>query len=87
MVSEALENARKWDDVSFKDVQAKRAGAFNIEPRVIDSTKVIKRMYETADRVLIDAPCSGTGVIRRMPDSKWRDGREHLNDIDRKSVV
>ena len=38
-------------------------------------------MYETADRVLIDAPCSGTGVIRRMPDSKWRDGREHLNDI------
>lgn len=68
----------KLDDLKKR---AKRAGAFNIEPRVIDSTKVIKRMYETADRVLIDAPCSGTGVIRRMPDSKWRDGREHLNDI------
>lgn len=68
----------KLDDLKKR---AKRAGAFNIEPRVIDSTKVTKRMYETADRVLIDAPCSGTGVIRRMPDSKWRDGREHLNDI------
>lgn len=61
--------------------RAKRAGAFNIETRLIDSTKVIKRMNETADRVLIDAPCSGTGVIRRMPDSKWRDGREHLNEL------
>ncbi len=61
--------------------RAKRAGAFNIEPRLIDSTKVIKRMVESADKVLIDAPCSGTGVIRRMPDSKWRDGREHLKEL------
>ncbi|MGN1280568.1 MAG: RsmB/NOP family class I SAM-dependent RNA methyltransferase [Succinivibrio sp.] len=68
----------KLDDLKKR---AKRAGAFNIEPRVIDSTKVIKRMHESADIVLIDAPCSGTGVIRRMPDSKWRDGREHLKDI------
>lgn len=68
----------KLDDLKKR---AKRAGAFNIEPRVIDSTKVIKRMHESADIVLIDAPCSGTGVIRRMPDSKWRDGREHLNEI------
>ena len=68
----------KLDDLKLR---AKRAGAFNIEPRLIDSTKVIKRMYESADRVLIDAPCSGLGVIRRMPDSKWRDGREHLNEL------
>ncbi|MDO5351967.1 MAG: RsmB/NOP family class I SAM-dependent RNA methyltransferase [Succinatimonas sp.] len=61
--------------------RARRAGAFNIEPRVIDSTKVIKRLYESADKVLIDAPCSGVGVIRRMPDSKWRDGRERLAEI------
>ncbi|MGN0902982.1 MAG: RsmB/NOP family class I SAM-dependent RNA methyltransferase [Succinivibrio sp.] len=68
----------KLDDLKKR---ARRAGAFNIEPRLIASTKVIKRMAESADRVLIDAPCSGTGVIRRMPDSKWRDGREHLNEI------
>ena len=68
----------KLDDLKKR---AKRAGAFNIEPRCIDSTKVVKRMYETADIVLIDAPCSGTGVIRRMVDSKWRDGRENLKEI------
>ena len=61
--------------------RAKRAGAFNIEPRVIDSSKTIKRMHESADVVLIDAPCSGTGVLRRIPDSKWRDGREHLKEL------
>lgn len=70
--------AWKLDDLKKR---AKRAGAFNIEPRLIDSTKVIKRMADSADRVLIDAPCSGTGVVRRMPDSKWRDGRENLNEI------
>lgn len=42
----------------LKELQrrAKRAGAFNIEPRTIDSTKVIKKLHGSADRVLIDAP-------------------------------
>ncbi|WP_117172379.1 RsmB/NOP family class I SAM-dependent RNA methyltransferase [Mariniflexile rhizosphaerae] len=52
--------------------RAKRNGAHNIEPRVIDSTKVIKKLYDKADRVLIDAPCSGLGVLRRNPDAKWK---------------
>ncbi len=71
------------EEWKLKDLKkrAKRAGAFNIETRLIDSTKTIKRLYESADKVLIDAPCSGTGVLRRTPDSKWRDGREHLNEI------
>src|SRR5690606_5060658 len=53
-------------------LRAKRNGAFNIEYRIIDSTKVIKRLHEKADRVLIDAPCSGLGVLKRNPDSKWK---------------
>ncbi len=61
--------------------RARRAGAFNIETRLITSTKIIKRLYDAADKVLIDAPCSGTGVVRRMPDSKWRDGREKLREL------
>ena len=52
--------------------RAKRNGAHNIEPRHIDSTKVIKKLYGKADRVLIDAPCSGLGVLRRNPDAKWK---------------
>lgn len=61
--------------------RAKRAGAFNIETRHISSTKVIKRLYDSADRVLIDAPCSGIGVLRRTPDSKWKDIRSSLNEL------
>ena len=52
--------------------RAKRAGGHNIDPRAIDSTKVIKKLYGTADRVLIDSPCSGLGVLSRNPDAKWK---------------
>jgi 16S rRNA (cytosine967-C5)-methyltransferase len=52
--------------------RARRNGAHNIEPREIESTKVIKKLYGSADRVLIDAPCTGLGVIRRNPDTKWK---------------
>lgn len=61
--------------------RAKRNGAHNIEPRVIDSTKVIKKLYDKADRVLIDAPCSGLGVLRRNPDAKWKLQPEFIEDI------
>jgi len=52
--------------------RARRAGASNIETRVIENSKVIKRLYGTADRLLLDVPCSGLGVLRRNPDSKWK---------------
>lgn len=52
--------------------RAKRAGAHNIETRPIDTTKVVKKLYDKADRVLIDAPCTGLGVLRRNPDAKWK---------------
>lgn len=52
--------------------RAKRAGAQNIETKVIDSNKIVKRLQESADRLLLDVPCSGLGVLRRNPDSKWK---------------
>jgi len=52
--------------------RAKRAGAFNIETRVIEDTKTIKRLEGKADKVLLDVPCSGLGVIKRNPDAKWK---------------
>jgi len=61
--------------------RAKRNGAHNIEQRHIDSTKVIKKLYDKADRVLIDAPCSGLGVLRRNPDAKWKLQPEFIEKI------
>lgn len=61
--------------------RAKRDGAHNIENRTIDNTKVIKRLKGKADRVLIDAPCSGIGVLKRNPDSKWKLNKEFLERI------
>ena len=62
-------------------LRAKRNGAFNIEPRVIEGTKTIKKLHEKADRVLIDAPCSGLGVLKRNPDSKWKLQPEFIENI------
>ncbi|UGS24789.1 RsmB/NOP family class I SAM-dependent RNA methyltransferase [Flavobacterium channae] len=62
-------------------IRAKRNGAFNIEPRVIENSKTIKKLHEKADRVLIDAPCSGLGVLKRNPDSKWKLQPEFIDNI------
>ncbi len=62
-------------------VRARRNKVHNIDCKVIDSTKVIKKLHGKADRVLIDAPCSGLGVIRRNPDSKWKLQPEFLENI------
>ncbi|GAA3576997.1 RsmB/NOP family class I SAM-dependent RNA methyltransferase [Snuella lapsa] len=63
--------------------RAKRNGSHNIEPRLIESTKTIKKLYNKADRVLIDAPCSGLGVLRRNPDAKWKLQPEFIEQIKR----
>lgn len=61
--------------------RARRAGAHNVETRVIETTKDIKKLYGKADRVLIDAPCSGLGILRRNPDAKWKLQPEFLDKI------
>ena len=61
--------------------RAKRNGAFNIETKLIENTKSIKRLKGKIDRLLIDAPCSGLGVLRRNPDSKWKLQPDFLNKI------
>ncbi|MDV7187519.1 methyltransferase domain-containing protein [Lutibacter sp. TH_r2] len=62
-------------------IRTRRAGAHNITTKVIESSKVIKKMKNTADAVLIDAPCSGIGVLRRNPDSKWKLQPEFIENI------
>lgn len=62
-------------------IRARRNGVHNMEPRLIENSKAIKKLYGKADRVLLDAPCSGLGVIRRNPDSKWKLQPEFLERI------
>jgi 16S rRNA (cytosine967-C5)-methyltransferase len=66
--------------------RARRAGVGNIETRVIESSKTIKRLQETADRLLLDVPCSGLGVLRRNPDAKWKMGLDFIINIRKKQL-
>jgi 16S rRNA (cytosine967-C5)-methyltransferase len=61
--------------------RARRAKVFNIETRYIENNKVIKKLNNSADAVLIDAPCSGLGVLRRNPDAKWKLTPEFVSKI------
>jgi len=62
-------------------LRARRNGVHNVEGRVIENAKVIKRMTGKADRLLLDVPCSGLGVLRRNPDSKWKMRPEFLKEV------
>lgn len=61
--------------------RAKRNGVSIIETRLIDSSKVIKRLSESADLVLLDVPCSGLGVLKRNPDAKWKLKKERIEEL------
>lgn len=61
--------------------RAKRNGVSIIETRLIDSSKVIKRLSESADLVLLDVPCSGLGVLKRNPDAKWKFKKERIEEL------
>lgn len=69
----------KLDELSKR---ARRAEVFNIETRLIDSGKVIKRLENSADCLLLDVPCSGMGVLRRNPDAKWKLSMEFIQNVN-----
>ncbi len=52
--------------------RAKRAGLFNVFPADLKRMGELKRAQKGFDRILVDAPCSGTGTLRRNPDAKWK---------------
>ena len=61
----------------------RRAGAHNVERRAIDADnrKWLKRQAGAFDRVLVDAPCTGTGTWRRNPDGRWTLRPEDLAEL------
>jgi 16S rRNA (cytosine967-C5)-methyltransferase len=64
-------DTEEWKLKELK-LRARRAGVGNVEIRWIDSSKSIKRLANAADRLLLDVPCSGLGVLKRNPDAKWK---------------
>jgi 16S rRNA (cytosine967-C5)-methyltransferase len=59
----------------------RRAGIDIIETKVIEGAKTIKRLKNTADRLLLDVPCSGLGVLKRNPDAKWKLSPESIEQV------
>ena len=62
----------------------KRSGLSNVHPVVIrnESDIRVKRLNGKCDRVLVDAPCSGSGTLRRNPDLKWRFNEAELQRVN-----
>jgi 16S rRNA (cytosine967-C5)-methyltransferase len=61
----------------------KRSGLSNVHPQLIEGTADarVKRLASKIDRVLVDAPCSGLGTVRRNPDLKWRQKPEGVVEM------
>jgi 16S rRNA (cytosine967-C5)-methyltransferase len=68
--------------------RAARAGVTSIHPIALsgDNDARVKRLAGKIDRVLVDAPCSGFGTLRRNPDLKWRHGPEAVAELAAKQA-
>lgn len=66
--------------------RARRNGIHIVETRPITNSKVIKRLTGKADRLLLDVPCSGLGVIRRNPDAKWKLSNDFIERVRREQA-
>ena len=66
-----------------------RSGLSNVHPAQIahERDDRVKRLAGKIDRVLVDAPCSGLGTLRRNPDLKWRQGPKALDELQAKQTA
>ncbi|MBX4269339.1 16S rRNA (cytosine(967)-C(5))-methyltransferase RsmB [Clostridium estertheticum] len=67
--------------LSLIEESIKRIGIVNTTCEVQDATVFTKDLFEYADRVLIDVPCSGLGIIRKKPEIKWSKNIKDINNI------
>ena len=65
-----------------------RSGLSNVHPVLIahENDAKIKRLAGKIDRVLVDAPCSGLGTLRRNPDVKWRQTQQGVAELNVKQT-
>jgi len=69
------------EKISLLQKNCRRVEAHNVETRVMDATKADLKFIKTADAVLIDAPCSGFGTLRRHPDIRWNKTLEQIRAL------
>lgn len=72
-------HAWKLDELKKR---ARRNKCHNVETRLIEGTKTVKRLKDKADRLLLDVPCTGAGVFRRNPDAKYRWTSHDFKEIE-----
>jgi 16S rRNA (cytosine967-C5)-methyltransferase len=67
----------------------KRSGLSNLHSQLISSEQdpKLKRLQAKFDRVLVDAPCSGLGTLRRNPDLKWRQTERDISELTAKQTA
>ncbi|MDR2330464.1 MAG: RsmB/NOP family class I SAM-dependent RNA methyltransferase, partial [Comamonas sp.] len=66
-----------------------RSGLSNVHPAAIahERDERVKRLVGKMDRVLVDAPCSGLGTLRRNPDLKWRQSPKAIEELTAKQTA
>ncbi|HEX4986996.1 MAG TPA: RsmB/NOP family class I SAM-dependent RNA methyltransferase [Burkholderiales bacterium] len=81
-------------DVSAKRLKnlqprLRRSGLSNVHPQLIsdENDPRVKRLAGKIDRVLVDAPCSGLGTLRRNPDLKWRQSPQSVDELATKQTA
>ena len=60
---------------------AKRLAITNIKTETTDARELAEKFKDQADRILVDAPCSGLGVLRRRPDARWRKSLDQIQEL------
>lgn len=87
-IAELLENEGKVysfdlheNKLSLINENLERLGLNNVEVEAMDATKLNSKYVACADKVLIDVPCSGLGIIRKKPEIKWNKSRKSLKDL------
>lgn len=75
VIPRRLENLQK---------RARRSGVHNVRTQLLQENEIPAHLLGKLDAILIDAPCSGTGVLRRNPDAKWKISPEMIQEMSEK---
>ena len=87
-IAELLENTGKVlafdlheNKLGLIEENCKRLGIENVKLKEMDATKIDVSLIGVGDKILLDVPCSGLGIIKRKPEIKWNKTREELKEI------